>query len=75
MLWIEHADLECVANEITASDHVVSDSTEQNTLFKTVMGKQLHTYTSRCHHWKKPWQMQIRVSFSIAYRRADDVQC
>jgi hypothetical protein len=46
-LWIEHADLERVANEITACVPVVFDSTstnfiepidtEQNTLFKTVM--------------------------------------
>jgi hypothetical protein len=62
MLWIEHADLERVANEITACIPPIFDSTsdnfieptnaEQTTLFKTVMRKQLHTCTSRCHHRK-----------------------
>ena len=62
MLWMKYADLECVAYEITASVLVVFDSTsgnfiepidiEQNTLFKTVMRKQLHTCTLRCHHRK-----------------------
>ena len=56
MLWIEDADLEHVANEITASVPAIFDSTsgnfieptatEQNTLFKTVVNKQLHTCTS-----------------------------
>ena len=62
MLWIEYADLERVANEITTSVSAVFDSTsgnfieptdtEQNTLFKTVMRKQLPTCTSQCHHRK-----------------------
>jgi len=57
MLWIEHADLERVANKITASVPAVFDSTsgnfieptdtEQNTLFKIVMRKQLHTCVVR----------------------------
>ena len=56
MLWIEHADLERVANKITASIPAVFDSTSDNfiepTNTKTVMRKQLHTCTSRCHHRK-----------------------
>ena len=56
MLWIEHVYLERVANKITASVLAVFESTssnfieptdtKQNTLFKTMMRKQLHTRTS-----------------------------
>ena len=91
MLWIEYADLERVANEITTSVSAVFDSTsgnfieptdtEQNTLFKTVMRKQLHTCTSRCHHRKShgtykygfpfPPHTEEQTTYNVDIRRWD----
>ena len=73
MLWIEHVYLERVANKITASVLAVFESTssnfieptdtKQNTLFKTVMRKQLHTCTSQCHHRKSHETCKYEFSF------------
>jgi hypothetical protein len=91
MLWIEHTDLERVANEITACVPTVFDSTsnnfieptdtEQTTLFKTVMRKQLHTCISRCHHKKMhgtckygfpfPPHTEEQTTFNVDTRRWD----
>ena len=59
-MWIENSDVEQIANEITATVSAVFDTTlkkfleptnpHQNRLFKEVMGKQLHSCSSQCHH-------------------------
>ena len=91
MLWIEHTDLERVASETTASAPTVFNSTsgnfiepsdtEQNTLFKTMISKQLHACTSRCHNRKShgtckyeflfPPHTKEQTTYNVDTRRRD----